>query len=147
MKLPHHGSGQSVLAEINITPMVDVMLVLLIIFMVTAPMLHQGIDIDLPEVNASSVAATQEDLVLSIDADGRLFLGSDKDASFSLETIGDKLKAIFENKEKKELYLHADKGVLYGFVVKVMALCQQAGVERVGMITQPDDKEKTKEKK
>ncbi len=141
MRLPHHGAGQTVLAEINITPMVDVMLVLLIIFMVTAPMLQQGVDVDLPEVNASSVASTDEDLVLSIHKDGQLYLGKDAKTSFSIISIEDKLNAIFANKQKKELYLRADKDVPYGFVVKVMALCQKAGVERVGMITVPEDKE------
>lgn len=141
MRLPHHGASQTVLAEINITPMVDVMLVLLIIFMVTAPMLQQGVDIDLPEVNASSVASTDEDLVLSIHKDGQLYLGKESKSGFSIISIEEKLNAIFANKEKKELYLRADKDVPYGFVVKVMALCQKAGVERVGMITVPEDKE------
>ncbi len=143
MKLPHHGSANSILAEINITPMVDVMLVLLIIFMVTAPLLQQGIDISLPEVSASAPSASQNDLVLSIDGDGKLFLADDAKTSYSTETIGPKLSAIFQNKEKKELYLRADKGIQYGYVVQVMALCQKAGVERLGMITTPEKPEKT----
>ena len=142
MKLPHHGSTNTILAEINITPMVDVMLVLLIIFMVTAPLLQQGIDIALPEVSASAPSASQNDLVLSIDGNGRLFLANDTKTPFSLETIGPKLSAIFQNKEKKELYLKADKGIEYGYVVSVMALAQKAGVERLGMITVPEKMEK-----
>lgn len=142
MKLPstsNSGDNQSVLAEINITPMVDVMLVLLIIFMVTAPLLQQGIDIDLPEVNAASVNATDQDFILAIKSNGQIYLGSEDKMSYSIDTVEEKLKAIFENKEKKELYVKADKGVLYGFVVQVMAACQRAGVNRVGMITLPEN--------
>lgn len=139
MKLQHHGAGQTALAEINIVPLVDIMLVLLIIFMVTAPLLQQGIDIDLPEVNASAVSAAKEDFILSIDNDGKIFLGDDKKTVYTLQTLEDKLKAIFENKEKKEIYLRADRDIQYGYVVQVMALSQKAGIERVGMITAPEE--------
>lgn len=142
MKLPHHGSASTILAEINITPMVDVMLVLLIIFMITAPLLQQGIDIALPEVSASSPSASQNDLVMSINGNGQIFLGNDSKNNYSLETLPSKLEAIFQNKEKKELYLKADKGIEYGYVVSVMALAQKAGVERLGMITSPEKPEK-----
>lgn len=137
MKIVHHGATPSALAEINIIPLVDIMLVLLIIFMVTAPLLQQGIDVDLPEVNAASVEASKEDMVLAIDGQGRLTLGDDKD-SYSLETLGEKLATIFGNKEKKEIYLHADKNIKYGYVVQVMAACQKAGIERIGMVTVPE---------
>lgn len=143
MKLPHHGSANSILAEINITPMVDVMLVLLIIFMVTAPLLQQGIDVALPEVSASATEASQNDLVLSINGKGVVYLGNDSKTTYSLETLQPKLTGIFQNKEKKELYLRADKDVSYGYVVQVMALSQKAGVERLGMITLPEKPEKT----
>jgi biopolymer transport protein TolR len=137
MKVDKSG-GQTSLAEINITPMVDVMLVLLIIFMVAAPMLQQGIDINLPEVNASSVKASQDDFILGIKADGKVYLGSDDKTGYSLDSLQDKLSSIFANKQKKELYLKADKSVEYGYVVQVMGICQKAGVERVGMITVPE---------
>lgn len=137
-----HRHGQTALAEINIIPLVDVILVLLIIFMVTAPLLQQGIDIDLPEVNATAVAATQDDFILSIDNNGRILLGNDKTHSYSLQNLQEKLSAIFENKQKKELYLKADKGIEYGYVVSVMALCQKAGVERIGMISVPENSKK-----
>lgn len=130
---------ETTLSEINIIPLVDVILVLLIIFMVAAPMLQQGVDVDLPEVDASAVESTQEDFVLSIQNDGKIYLGADKNTAHSLESLEEKLNAIFENKEKKELYIRADKGIRYGYVVQVMALCQKAGVERIGMITVPDD--------
>lgn len=138
MKIVHHGATPSALAEINIIPLVDVMLVLLIIFMVTAPLLQQGIDVDLPEVNASAVEASKEDLVLAIDGQGRLVLGDDEKNSYSLESLGEKLATLFENKEKKEIYLHADKNIKYGYVVQVMAACQKAGIERIGMVTVPE---------
>ncbi|MDO8520213.1 MAG: biopolymer transporter ExbD [Deltaproteobacteria bacterium] len=138
MKIHQHGHGTTALSEINIVPLVDVILVLLIIFMVTAPLLQQGIDIDLPEVNAAAVAATQEDFVLSIDNNGKILLGDDKAHPYSLQNVEEKLVAIFENKEKKELYLRADKGIEYGYVVAVMAACQKAGVERIGMISMPE---------
>ncbi len=141
MKFSRSQESQGSLAEINIIPLVDIMLVLLIIFMIAAPMLKQGVDIDLPEVNAQAIQSAKDDFVLSIDNDGKIFMGSNDKTPYSLETIGDKLKTIFENKEKKELYLHADKEVKYGYVVQVMAACQKAGIERMGMVTVPDQGE------
>jgi len=142
MRVQRHTIGQTVLAEINIVPMVDVMLVLLIIFMVAAPLLQQGVDVDLPEVNAASVEASDDDFVLSINKKGSIHLGNNKKDSFSIDNLEEKLGVIFENKKKKELYLRADKDIQYGFVVRVMAICQRAGVERIGMITLPDEKGK-----
>lgn len=146
MKLRKHAEGQTSLAEINIIPLVDVILVLLIVFMVTAPLLQQGVDIDLPEVNAASVSASKEDLVLSVDHDGRIFIGEDRKNQYSLQTLEDKLAAVFENKKKKEIYLHADQGIRYGYIVHVMALCQKVGIERIGMITVPEEKKKERKK-
>ncbi|MBX7147758.1 protein TolR [bacterium] len=139
MKVKHHEQGKTELAEINIIPLVDIMLVLLIIFMVAAPMLQQGIDIDLPEVSAQAVKATNEDFVVSISGDRKIYLGDNKKDAYTIDTVGDKIKAIFETKEKKELYLRADKNIEYGFVMEVMGICQSAGVERVGMITTPNE--------
>ena len=151
MKIVHHGGTPGALAEINVIPLVDIMLVLLIIFMGTAPLLQQGIDVDLPEVNASAVEASKEDLVLAIDGQGKLVLGGDEKNSYSLESLGEKLSALFANKEKKEIYLHADKNIKYGYVVQVMAACQKAGIERIGMVTVPESDQsptpKTKSKK
>lgn len=143
MKVQHHQqAGQTSLSEINIIPFVDVILVLLIIFMVAAPMMQQGVDVDLPEVDASPVKSTKEDFVLSIKADGKLYLGDDKQTAFSLQNMEEKLGKIFENKEKKEIYLKSDRDIRYGYVVQVMALCQKAGVERIGMITIPEEEAK-----
>ncbi|MBI2341044.1 MAG: protein TolR [Deltaproteobacteria bacterium] len=146
MKLLHHTAGQTVLAEINVVPLVDIVLVLLIIFMITAPLLQQGIDIDLPEVNAAAVSAAKEDFVVSIDNDGKIFLGDDRTTSYTVQTLEEKLKAIFENKEKKEIFLKADKNIQYGYVVAVMALSQKAGIDRVGMITVPEEQARSEEK-
>lgn len=141
-----HGEGGT-LSEINIIPLVDIMLVLLIIFMVAAPLLQQGVDVDLPQVDASAVKASEEDFILSINKQNQIFLGDDKKTKYSIDNLKEKLGLIFENKKKKEIYLHADKTVSYGFVVKVMALCQQAGIDRVGMITNPEDLDQKSQKK
>jgi biopolymer transport protein TolR len=128
------------LAEINIVPMVDIMLVLLIIFMVTAPMLQEGLDINLPEVSAGSVEASSEDFVLSIDDQGQMYINENAKEKFSINSIEEKLMTAFKDKKEKELYLKADQSIKYGFVVQVMAACRRAGVEKVGMITaQPDE--------
>lgn len=132
------------LAEINIIPLVDIMLVLLIIFMVTAPMLKEGIDIQLPEVSADSVNSAEDDFTLTIDVDGRIFLNDDTKQKFSVVTIESKLLEIFKDKPKKQIYLKADESVNYGYVVQVMAACQRAGVEKIGMITQPPENDKKK---
>lgn len=140
MKGPAHNSDGR-LAEINIIPLVDIMLVLLIIFMVAAPMLKEGIDIDLPEVSASGVASAQDDVILSVDNNGQIYLNEDPKDKFGMSALDAKLSELFKNKTKKELYLKADKGIRYGYVVEVMAACQKAGVERVGMLTIPPDKQ------
>lgn len=129
------------LAEINIIPLVDVVLVLLIIFMVTAPMLKEGIDIDLPEVGADSVQSQQDDFVVSIDSLGRIYFNENEKEKYSIVSVEERLEEIFSDRKKKEIYLKADKGIKYGYVMEVMAAAQRAGVQRVGMITtHPQDK-------
>ena len=132
--------SQGSLAEINITPLVDVMLVLLIIFMVTAPFLQSGIDVDLPEAQSTSSPPTgKDDKIITIDKSGQIFLTGDQTSSYSIETLGPKLNTLFENQPNKTVYLKADKNVPYGAVVQVMAVCKQVGIERIGMITQPEE--------
>jgi len=132
------GSGRQTLTEINVTPLVDVMLVLLIIFMVTAPLIQQGVDVNLPEARAKPVEAEEQKLVLSIKADKTLYLGTSEDAArVPFERLEEKLRANARAMKDKELYLHADKALPYGFVVDVMATVQRAGVLNVGMITNP----------
>ncbi|ATB27962.1 protein TolR [Melittangium boletus] len=128
------GSGRVTMSEINVTPMVDVMLVLLIIFMVTAPLIQQGVKVNLPEARAAAVEASDKKLVLSIDAQKRIYIGEAEVPAAELET---KLASNAKAQADKELYLHADRDVPYGVVVDVMAAAQRAGITNVGMITDP----------
>ncbi len=128
-------SGSSrggVIAEINVTPMVDVMLVLLIIFMVAAPMMQQGVDVNLPQVVATELPSDPDLLIVSVDRTGNVYVGKTRVA---LNTLGEKLRAIYGRKARKEAYLRADKDVPYGVVIEVMAAMKLAGVERLGMVT------------
>jgi len=127
-------SGKGTLHEINVTPMVDVMLVLLIIFMVAAPLIQQGVKIALPQTKAVEINSQEAKLVLSIDAQKRLFLG---DAEVQYADLEEKLKANAKLQQDKELYLKADRNLPYGFVVDVLATLQKAGVDNLGMITDP----------
>ncbi|NVJ09527.1 protein TolR [Myxococcus sp. AM001] len=130
----NRGGGRTTMSEINVTPMVDVMLVLLIIFMVTAPLIQQGVKVNLPETKAAPVEATEKKLVLSIDAGRKVYIG---DAEVALEELEQKLAANAKAQADKEVYLHADRDVPYGVVVEVMAAAQRAGIGNVGMITDP----------
>jgi len=121
------------MAEINVTPFVDVMLVLLIIFMVTAPMLQMGIDVNLPRVKAKSVDVAEEKLVLTINHSKEIFLNKNLIAMKDLKT---KLEHIFAARIDREVYLRADRNVPYGFVVETMAEIRKAGVDKLGMITE-----------
>ena len=132
------GSGRQTLNEINVTPLVDVMLVLLIIFMVTAPLIQQGVEVNLPDARAKPVKAEEQKLVLSIKADRTLWLGTTEDAArVPLDGLEQKLKANVRVQKDHELYLMADKTLPYGYVVDVMATMQRAGVVNMGMITNP----------
>jgi biopolymer transport protein TolR len=122
------------MSEINVTPMVDVMLVLLIIFMVTAPLIQQGVKVNLPPAKASPVEATEKKLVVSIDRSSRVFIG---DTEIPLRQVEEKLKTNSKAQSDKEVYLHADQDLAYGVVVEVMAAAQRAGITYVGMITDP----------
>ncbi len=127
----------SAMAEINITPLVDVMLVLLIIFMVTAPLMTEGIKVDLPSATTQAIKTEKDEVILSVNKTGELFLQGDKTA-YNLVNLGDKLAEVYKDKSKKDIFLRADKTVPYGTVVQVMAACKNAGIERVGMITEPE---------
>jgi biopolymer transport protein TolR len=122
------------MTEINVTPLVDVMLVLLIIFMVTAPMLQTGVDVNLPQAKAQTIPDDEGKLILTITKDKRVFLGK-------LQIAWDDVEKMLKNNAKlnadKELYLHADRALLYGDVVQVMAAVKQAGVDKLGMVTDP----------
>ena len=128
-----HSPG-SMLSEINVTPLVDVMLVLLIIFMITAPMLQQGVDVDLPDVKAQTIPDDEGKLVLTVTKDRRYFLGR-TEVRFS--ELRDKIKSNAKVQADKEMYLHADKALPYGDVVEVMAILKDSGVDKLGMVTDP----------
>jgi len=125
--------GSKLLAEINVTPLVDVVLVLLIIFMVTAPMLQMGIDVNLPRVKSKSIDVTEEKLVLTINSAKEIFINKNK---VPVTGLGAKLESIFANRIDREVFMRADKNVPYGFVVEVMSEVRKAGVDRLGMITE-----------
>ena len=122
------------LSEINVTPFVDVMLVLLVIFMVTAPMMQAGFDVDLPQVKAATLATKEQPLILSISKDKKIKIQT---FEVTLDRLEPKLKLIYESRRDKEIYLKADKAIPYGFVTAVMAAVREAGFERLGMITEP----------
>ena len=124
------------MAEINVTPLVDVVLVLLIIFMVTAPMLSMGIDVNLPRVKSKSIDLAEEKLVLTINENKEIFLNKTR---LPLADLHAKLSAIFAERVDREIFLRADKNVSYGFVVEVMSEIRRAGVDKLGMITEPPE--------
>ncbi|MGE0870312.1 MAG: ExbD/TolR family protein [Kofleriaceae bacterium] len=123
-------------AEINVTPMVDVMLVLLIIFMITAPMMNTGVDLDLPQVTAQNVEDPEGKLVLSIAKNNTIFLGGTKVTWQDLEA---KLKTNERVQKESALYIEADTSLPYGVVVTAMAVAKNAGVTKVMMLTEPTD--------
>jgi len=130
------GGGDDLNAEINVTPMVDVMLVLLIIFMITAPMMNTGVSLELPQVTAQNVEDPEGKLVLSIAKDDKIFLGGTQVLWKDLEA---KLKTNERVKKESALYIEADTNLLYGRVVTAMAIAKNAGVTRVMMLTAPSD--------
>jgi len=137
MEIGSRENRSGAMSQINVTPLVDVMLVLLVIFMVTAPMMQQGVQVNLPKTEAKSLSTDQETVVVSVDKAGRVFINS---AETSHSDLTAKLAAIFENKTKKEVFLKADTDVPYGEVVKTMAEIKGAGIERLGMMTEPGRK-------
>ena len=123
------------MADVNVTPFVDVMLVLLIIFMVTAPMMTQGLEVDLPQTRAVSVLPKDnESLVLTVKSDGALFL--DKYQVELGELEGQVRRLVTE--QKKQLFLRADQAVPYGTVVKVMGIIKAAGVDKLGVVAEDE---------
>ncbi len=122
------------ISDINVTPFVDVMLVLLVIFMVTAPMMMQGVDVALPETTSQPLAAKKENLVITINNQNQIFINNHQ---LGIDFLQDKLKKILEGRDKREVYLRADREITYGFVVRVMAEIKAAGVDKLGMVTEP----------
>lgn len=135
------GSGSSrskaVLSEINVTPLVDVMLVLLIMFMVTTPLMQQGIEVNVPKTASSGVEMKDEPFVLIIHKDRRIEAGKSRIGLGELRT---KIQAIFKTRKNKQVYIQADKQVDYGVVAEAMAEIRAAGITNIGLITLPKDR-------
>ena len=127
------------LSEINVTPFVDVMLVLLVIFMVTAPMMQEGVDVNLPQAQGKSLPSKEKRMTISITSTKEIYLN---DRKIELSDLEKKLRTIFQNRADKQLFLRADEIVPYGFVVKTMAAIRNAGIDQLGMVTVPFKKGK-----
>lgn len=134
---------RKLMSEINVVPYIDVMLVLLVIFMVTAPLLTQGIEVELPKAGAEPIesAADKLPLIVSVDKAGNLYLsvGDDEDEPSNAKEIVAKVSAILRNSPETPMLIKADRAVEYGYVVGAMVLLQQGGAENVGFVTDPLD--------
>ena len=127
-------NNRRTMSEINVTPFVDVMLVLLIIFMVTAPMMQQGIDIDLPETAASGMETSDEPFILAIQNNNKIYVAKEE---VQLVGLRKKLKAIFKTRRNKQIYLKADRKVNYELVAQTLAEIRAAGIHNIGLVTLP----------
>ena len=122
------------LSEINVIPLVDVVLVLLIIFMITAPMMQQGMNIDIPNVTAKPLPTKDEPQILNITKEQRLILNEKR---LGMRELKPAIQLLFANKSNKEIFLRADKDVPYGFVVKCMGVIREAGIGKINIVTKP----------
>ena len=129
-----NGHNDGLMSQINVTPLVDVMLVLLIIFMVTAPMMIQGVNVSLPQATADPLPVETEHLLITIDREGQVYIN---DFLVTLDFLQQKLMAILKDRTDRTVYLRADKGIAYGLVVRVMSEVKGAGVVKLGMVTEP----------
>jgi biopolymer transport protein TolR len=127
------------ISNINVTPLVDVMLVLLVIFMVTAPILQQGVNINLPKVKAAALTGEEQQLVVAVNRSGQVYLN---DTLVTLPELGPKLQAIVKLRPDRQVFLRADQRVPYGDVMRVIAAVKGAGIERLGMVTEPPTEER-----
>jgi biopolymer transport protein TolR len=127
-------SSPTTLAEINVTPLVDVMLVLLIIFMVSAPLMQQGVQVDLPKAATTTLDDQQEQIVLVITRDRKLMINKNE---IDRRELRAKLNAIYQNKTTREIFIQADQNVSYGYVAQTMADIKRAGITKVGLVTEP----------
>lgn len=127
----------SFMSDINVTPLVDVMLVLLIIFMVTAPMMMQGVNVSLPQTTPKPLPAERDHMTITLDRSQQIFIN---DYKVTLEALQGKMKKILEGRPDQKVYLRADKSVPYGVVVRVISEVKNAGVAKLGMVTEPLEK-------
>ncbi|HBA70695.1 MAG: protein TolR [Geobacteraceae bacterium GWC2_55_20] len=134
MAMGGQNDNRGLMAEINVTPLVDVMLVLLVIFMVTAPMMQQGVQVNLPKADTKAMTPAEEAVVVSVDKSGKVYINKDE---VQIGDLRSSLTTMFASRAKKEVFLKADAGVPYGEVVRAMADIKGAGIERLGMVTEP----------
>jgi biopolymer transport protein TolR len=142
----HGYNGDGPVAAINVTPLVDVMLVLLVIFMVTAPLLQQGVEVNLPKATNAPLKGAAEQVVLSIDQNGAVYLGSGN--KLDLETLGTKVKAVLDQRARttgtseaeQKVYVKADTGLRYGLIMDVMGRLHEAGITQIGLVSAPADR-------
>jgi biopolymer transport protein TolR len=134
MAMDASSQREATISQINVTPLVDVMLVLLVIFMVTAPIIQQGVQVNLPQAKTSAIPGTEEYLIVTVAKNGKVYLN---DNAMTLAELGEKLRAIKKLQADKQVYLRADQDVRYGTVMSAIAEIKQAGIERLGMVTRP----------
>lgn len=137
MAFDNPGEENAIISQINVTPLVDVMLVLLIIFMVAAPILQQGVELDLPKETLAPIEGEGEQLVVSVDQHGAVFLGQGN--AVDVSGLGERLKGILETRQDKRVFIRADQKVTYGMVMSVMGSIRRAGIDKVGLITEPSE--------
>ena len=137
MAFDDNSSDGGMMSQINVTPLVDVMLVLLVIFMVTAPILQQGVELELPKETLSPLAGEGEQLVVSITKGGGVYIGEGN--AIDVAQVGTRVQAILNTRKDKRVFIKADKGVSYGNVMGVMGSIRRAGIDKVGLITEPGD--------
>jgi len=123
------------MSDINVTPFVDVMLVLLVIFMVTAPLMQQGIPVELPKTQPAGLALDREPLVVTVKRDGSLYV---EDARIEIAELEARLQAVFEARGSDEVFLRADGRVAYQTVARTLAILRRAGARQIGMVTEPE---------
>ena len=125
------------MAQINVVPFIDVMLVMLVVFMITAPLINQGVEVDLPQASAEPITSEdQEPLIVSVDASGKYFIGDDRESPLDEEALMTKVAAVLQYNKKKAVMVKGDQAVNYGKVVQVMTVLQAAGAPSVGLMTE-----------
>jgi biopolymer transport protein TolR len=133
------GGDRKLMSEINVTPLVDVMLVLLIIFMVAAPMMMQGMDVQLPQTQSKAIPSQDERLVITLNKKQEIYINEYR---VSRRELQEKLKILYQNKREGEIFLRADRSLPYGFVVQIMSDIKNSGIEKLGMVTEPGEEKK-----